>query len=379
MLMRELDKKKIEKGLQKFRNNINNKKCGSLYKMRLSMNLRKIFISLIGLVIGFGIFTGEKCMAKDALTKKQQDIVMISSYTANGDLINLEKVLNKALDDKLTVNEIKEILVQSYAYCGFPRSLNGLSTFMKVVEARKDYKLGEEGQVLPAGMDKFTYGDDVQFELTGKRFKGGVFEFAPAIDQYLKEHLFADIFARGVLTYQEREIVTISILSTLKNVESQLNSHIYAGKYNGLTDAQIDEILELTSGTSKGGDFGLGDANIANSKYFSGKSYLNHLTNEGVASANVTFEPGCHNNWHVHHKGGQILLVTEGRGYYQEWGKPVRELKAGDVVNIPPEVKHWHGAAKNSWFSHIAISVPAEGASTEWLEAVSDKEYAKLK
>lgn len=87
----------------------------------------------------------------------------------------------------------------------------------------------------------------------------------------------------------------------------------------------------------------------------------------------------CRNNWHIHHKGGQILLVTGGRGWYQEWGKEAQELHPGDVVNIPPEVKHWHGAAKDSWFSHLAIEVPAEGASNEWLEAVTDEEYGKLK
>ena len=103
------------------------------------------------------------------------------------------------------------------------------------------------------------------------------------------------------------------------------------------------------------------------------------MTTEGVNSANVTFEPGCRNNWHIHHKGGQILLVTSGRGYYQEWGKPAQELKTGDVVNIPAEVKHWHGAAKDSWFAHVAISVPAKDASTEWLEEVSDEDYNKLK
>lgn len=345
------------------------------------MDFKKILIALMGLVIAAGMFMGDKCMAKETLTKKQQNIVMISSYTAKGDMKNLEIALNKGLDEGLTVNEIKEIIVQAYAYCGFPRSLNGLSAFMKVMDSRKDKndKIGEEGKILPKTTDKFAYGDDVQFALTGKRFKGGVFEFAPAIDEYLKEHLFADIFARGVLTYQEREIATISILSTLKNVDSQLNSHIYTGKYNGLSEEQVEEILKLTSSIYKGGDFGLGEDNTANAKYFTGKSYLNPLTKEGVASANVTFEPGCRNNWHVHHKGGQILLITEGRGYYQEWGKPAQELKAGDVINIPPEVKHWHGAAKDSWFSHIAISVPAEGASTEWLEKFSDKEYAKLK
>ena len=125
--------------------------------------------------------------------------------------------------------------------------------------------------------------------------------------------------------------------------------------------------------------FPRGEKNEAFKEYFVGQSYLNMLTTTGVAIGNVTFEPGCRNNWHIHHKGGQILLVTNGRGYYQEWGKPAQELKPGDVVNIPPEVKHWHGAAKDSWFCHLDIEVPAKDASNEWLEPVSDEDYLKLK
>lgn len=124
--------------------------------------------------------------------------------------------------------------------------------------------------------------------------------------------------------------------------------------------------------------FPLGEKNDAYAKYFVGQSYLSMLTNKGINIANVTFEPGCRNNWHIHHKGGQILLCTAGRGYYQEWGKQAQELKPGDVINIPSEVKHWHGAAPNSWFSHLAVEVPAEGGSTEWLEAVDEQEYSKL-
>lgn len=124
--------------------------------------------------------------------------------------------------------------------------------------------------------------------------------------------------------------------------------------------------------------FPRGEKNEAFKEYFVGQSYLNMLTTTGVAIGNVTFEPGCRNNWHIHHKGGQILLVTNGRGYYQEWGKPAQELKPGDVVNIAPEVKHWHGAAKDSWFAHIAIEVPAPGSSNEWLEPVDDEQYNKL-
>lgn len=125
--------------------------------------------------------------------------------------------------------------------------------------------------------------------------------------------------------------------------------------------------------------FPLGEKNDAYAQYFTGQSWLKMLTTKGVSIANVTFEPKCRNNWHIHHKGGQILLCTAGRGYYQEFGKPARELRPGDVVEIPPEVKHWHGAAPDSFFAHLAVEIPAEGGCTEWLEPVSDEEYGKLK
>lgn len=121
--------------------------------------------------------------------------------------------------------------------------------------------------------------------------------------------------------------------------------------------------------------FPMGEKNEAFATYFVGQSYLTMLTTTGISIANVTFEPGCRNNWHIHHKSGQILLVTGGHGYYQEWRKPVQELHSGDVVNIPPEVKHWHGAASDSWFSHLAVEVPAEGSSNEWLEPVTEDAY----
>lgn len=124
--------------------------------------------------------------------------------------------------------------------------------------------------------------------------------------------------------------------------------------------------------------FTRGEKNKAFAQYFVGQSYLNMLSTTGVNIGNVTFEPGCRNNWHIHHKGGQILLCTAGRGYYQEWNKSAQELKPGDVVQIPPEVKHWHGAAPNNWFAHLAVEVPAEGASNEWLEPVSEEHYQKL-
>lgn len=129
--------------------------------------------------------------------------------------------------------------------------------------------------------------------------------------------------------------------------------------------------------------FGLGTENTAFAQYFIGQSFLNPLTKpeDGLFLANVTFEPGCRNNWHIHHAktgGGQMLICTAGEGWYQEEGKASVSLTAGMVINIPPEVKHWHGAKKDSWFSHIALESPGEETSNEWCEPVSDKEYNEL-
>ena len=134
----------------------------------------------------------------------------------------------------------------------------------------------------------------------------------------------------------------------------------------------------------KGGDFGLGEENTAFAKYFIGKSYLNPLTDPNKTNlfiANVTFEPACRNNWHIHHAksgGGQILVCVDGEGWYQEEGKEAVSLKPGMVITIPANVKHWHGAKKDSWFSHLAIEVPGEETSNEWCEPVTDEEYEKL-
>lgn len=131
--------------------------------------------------------------------------------------------------------------------------------------------------------------------------------------------------------------------------------------------------------------FGKGQPNDAYARYFAGHSFLNPLTKAGecpIAMSNVTFEPGCRNNWHIHEAdkgGGQILICVAGRGYYQEWGKEPQELHPGDVVNIMPGVKHWHGAAPDSWFSHLAVEVPGENCRSQWCEPVSEEEYRKLK
>lgn len=127
--------------------------------------------------------------------------------------------------------------------------------------------------------------------------------------------------------------------------------------------------------------FPRGETNDAYAQYFIGQSYLQPLVSQGAQIANVTFEPGCRNNWHIHHAdegGGQILVCVAGRGWYQEWGKPAQLLTPGDVVNIPAGVKHWHGAAQDSWMSHLAVEVPGVNGRNEWLEPVSDAQYEVL-
>ncbi len=341
------------------------------------------------------------------LNNKQQHFVAVAAFEAKGDMERLNAALNNALDDGLTVNEMKEILSHLYAYTGFPRSLNGLGVLQTVLEARKLQGLhdqeGKEASSLAPGYDSLKQGTEVQ-----TRLRGGTpfdYAFAPATDYYLKAHLFGDIFARDILSYAEREIVTICALASMQGVESQLRSHISGARNMGVSDAEIHDIPRVLA--TKVGDieayraqkaiaevygepfaegkpvenmmFPKGALNTAYAQYFIGNSYLAPLLLEGLPMSNVTFEPRCRNNWHIHHKGGQILICVGGEGWYQEWGKPAQRLRPGDVVNIPAEVKHWHGAAADSWFQHIAIAVPAEGASNEWLEAVTDEEYDKLK
>jgi 4-carboxymuconolactone decarboxylase len=370
------------------------------------------------------------------LNAKQRAIIPIAAFTANGDLDQLKPALNEGLDAGLTVNEIKEVLVQLYAYAGFPRSLNGIGTFMAVMDERgeKGIKddLGKEASPMPTGKNSLEFGTENQTKLIGQPVAGPLYDFAPAIDQFLKGHLFGDIFQRDVLNWQDWELATVAALANIEGVNPQLQGHLVVGMHNGLTPEQLREFVSVlrakcspkvadnagvvldqvlgakkqvtvgersvvdtvktTANHSKEEDmsqqhddaanvgvFPRGGKNEAYAKYFTGNSYLNMLSTERVFIGNVTFEPGCRNFWHIHHKGGQILLVTGGRGWYQEWGKPAKELRPGDVVNIPPETKPWHGAAQDSWFSHVAVEVPAEGASNEWLEPVSDQDYNSFK
>ena len=236
-------------------------------------------------------------------------------------------------------------------------------------------------------------------------------DFAPKFAELNDDVLFGEVWSReDKLSLKDRSMITITTLISKGIVDSSLKYHIQTARNNGITKSEMAEILthiafyagwpnawvafrmakEVYSEGENvkeehGGFFGIGEANTAYAQYFVGNSYLKPLTNlkeTKVFIANVTFEPGCRNNWHIHKStsgGGQILICVEGEGWYQEEGKRAQSLKLGDVITIPANVKHWHGAKKDSWFSHLAVEVPGENTSNEWLESVSNEEYNKLK
>jgi len=216
---------------------------------------KKITGFLAGLFIlnlGFAAISEAQTMNTQALSSKQQSIITISAFTANGDLEKLKTALNEGLDARLTVNEIKEILVQLYAYTGFPRSLNGINTFMAVMEERqkkgiKD-EMGKEASPLPADMNKDEYGAKVRAKLAGQEVippPSGYQLFVPAMDTFLKEHLFADIFARDNLDYRSRELATISALAAMTGTAGQLQFHLGAAMNVGLTEAQMRDFISV--------------------------------------------------------------------------------------------------------------------------------------
>jgi len=204
------------------------------------------------LILSFAVLSEAQTVNTQALSPKQQSIVTISAFTANGDLEKLKTALNEGLNAGLTVNEIKEILVQLYAYTGFPRSLNGINTFMTVMDERqkkgiKD-EMGKEASPLPADMNKDEYGARVRAKLSGRDVippPSGYQLFVPVIDTFLKEHLFADIFARDVLDYQSRELTTISALASMTGTSGQLQFHLGAAMNTGLTETQMKDFISV--------------------------------------------------------------------------------------------------------------------------------------
>ena len=237
-------------------------------------------------------------------------------------------------------------------------------------------------------------------------------EFAPEFARLNDDILFGEVWSRNhLLSLRDRSLVTLTSLISQGITDTSLTYHLQEAKRNGITRTEISEIIthiafyagwpkawaafrqakEVWKEETKTEDaktrfqqemiFPIGEPNTAYAQYFKGNSYLARVSGEQVSIANVTFEPGCRNNWHIHHAtkgGGQMLIGVAGRGWYQEWGKPAQAILPGTVIHIPAGVKHWHGAADDNWFAHLAIEIAGENASNEWLEPVSDIDYTKV-
>lgn len=236
--------------------------------------------------------------------------------------------------------------------------------------------------------------------------------FAPDFAHYNDDILFGENWNNRDLDHKTRCMLTVTALMASGVTDSSLKYHFENARKAGVTRAEIAALIthvafyagwpkgwavfnmakevwpmEETAEDAKARHeasmlFPIGQPNDAYAKYFIGQSYLSPVSTGQIGIFNVSFEPGCRNNWHIHQAirgGGQILICVGGRGYYQEWGKEAVEMRGGDCINIPAGVKHWHGAAPDSWFSHLAIEVPGEDLSTQWLEPVDDSQYKLLK
>lgn len=327
----------------------------------------------------------------DELSLRQQHIVKIASCTGRGDLERLKPALAAGLDDGLTVNEIREVLIHAYAYCGFPRSLRALQTFISVLDERKAQGIedvaGRDASPVTDDRSRYDRGRDILAEISGVPAdapKAAYAEFAPVIERFLKEHLFTDLFERDVLTYSERELATVSVIAVLgESVEPMLRSHMDICRRLGMTQEQLDRALSIAATDTA--DYAVKDVfpkgnKLPDGPNFTGEAWLAEFVSAADSMdctvGNVTFAPGVRNSWHSH-PGGQILLCTSGEGRYQEKGKPVQVLRPGDVVRIAPNVVHWHGAAPNSEFTHIAIGPQQHKGGAVWYGPVTDEEYDK--
>ena len=342
-------------------------------EVKIMANMKRIVIFLIA-VLTMTTIQGQ------TLTERQRGLAACACLMAQGDLECLEPAVKMALDNGVTINELKEAFSQLYAYTGFPRSLNALGVLNKVLENRQpawqDGKPWTRPEIWNDAAKALKQGTEVQTQLSGRPFD---YDFCPQDDYYLKSHLFGDIFAGDQLSHADREIVTVAALSGLEGVAPQLAAHKRGAVNMGNSQELVDELCAWldSEGYTLHSKWPKGEPNTAYAQYFVGNSYLADV---GGGVHNVTFEPGCRNNWHIHHKAVQVLICVSGRGWYQEWGKEAIEMTPGTVIAIPAEVKHWHGAAKDSWFQHLTYHKDVqEGSSNEWLEPVSDEVYDKLK
>ena len=363
----------------------------------------------------FSNFAFDEVVNSDDLDGKTRFLAILATLLGCQGIDEFRVMLPAALNFGVTPAEAKEVVYQAVAYLGIGRVMPFLNAANEIFRAR-GVKLPLEGQARTTTENHLQAGEQAQIDIFGEGMRG----FAETgkdtngqVNKWLVDNCFGDYYTRGGLDYKQREMITFCFLAAQGGCEPQLTSHAAANMRvgNGRAVPAVHRLpaqpqrapLRERRGESAGkikehgikedsmdykdfeksNVFGKGQENTAFAQYFIGNSYLNPLTKpgDGLAFANVTFEPGCRNNWHIHHAksgGGQILLCVAGSGWYQEWGKEARSLNPGDVVVISAGVKHWHGAKKDSWFSHIAVEAPGEDTKNEWLESVSDEQYNSL-
>lgn len=392
----------------------------------------------------FGTFLEMDVIPETSLDDVTRHLVVLAACVGCQGVGEFRALLPAALDAGVTPVQARELVYQSVAYQGMARTLPFVSAADDVFSSRKiDLPLASQATTTPE--TRREAGTQAQVDIFGegmRDFWQSGPELTRHVNRWLAANCFGDYYTRGGLDNKQRELVTLCLLAAQGGCEPQLISHARANmrigndkamlvdvvsqclpyigyprslnalrcveeaagyddaesETSGPAHAAVEDEDEADKGVDAGADAGAGAGAGSGSpatfedlfprgvenpygEFFIGKSYLQPLCTEGVSISNVTFEPRCRNNWHIHHAtsgGGQILLCTSGRGWYQELGKPARKLLPGDVVVIPAEVKHWHGAAADSWFAHVALATPGEACSNEWCEPVSDEEYDAL-
>ncbi len=356
----------------------------------------------------FDNFALDEVIAQSRLDDRTRMTAILAALVGCQGIDEFIAMLPAALNLGVTPVEAKEVVYQAVAYLGTGRVLPFLKAANDVLAAH-GVALPLPGQATTTPETRLAAGEQTQVDIFGERMRGFATsgpEETRHINRWLTGNCFGDYYTRGGLDVRQREMITFCFLAAQGGCEPQLTSHAAANIRIGNDSAFLIDVVsqclpyigypcslnalrcvrEAVKQTApenpqahNPGPFPMGGPLPEKyAQFFTGQAYLQPLTDKGGPVANVTFTPGCRNNWHIHRKGGQILLVTGGEGWYQAWGEPARRLRPGDVVNIPPEIKHWHGATGGSWFSHLAVEIPAEGAGNEWLEPVTDEQYDRL-
>ena len=333
------------------------------------------------------------------LDNKTREMLTVTTLVVQQTMPQLKAHINALLNTGATPNEVREVIYQCAPFIGFPKTLNAIEV-MNEVFAQRNIQLPLKNSAVTNEKNRYEKGLEIQKPLYGDEIKDSLMglpdNVGDRVARLLSEVCFGDFYTREGLDFKTRELLVLAILIT-DGTENTLKSHIKGNLKAGNTKEDIVSAIiqcmpyvgfsktfkalyvfkDVVGEPNMQQPFSQGEINPYG-KYFTGTTHLNMLVQRddmwNSSIGNVTFEKGARTNWHKH-SGGQILLVTAGEGRYQEKGKEIQILKAGDVVKIPKDVIHWHGAAPYSQFAHISIETNIPDNNTTWLEPVSDVEY----